>query len=68
MSCSDALSSAELSFELTQAKYENGKANITEFNESKNAVMKAQSDLLQARYEYIFNTKLLDFYRGSEIQ
>ena len=68
VSCSDALSSAELSFELTQAKYENGKANITEFNESKNAVMKAQSDLLQARYEYIFNTKLLDFYRGSEIQ
>ena len=68
VSCSDALSSAELSFELTQAEYENGKANVTEFNESKNALMKAQSDLLQARYEYMFNTKLLDFYRGSEIQ
>lgn len=67
-SCSDALASAEKSFDLTTAKYENGMAVITEFNESKNALMKARSDMLQARYEYMFNAKLLDLYRTGEIK
>ena len=49
------------------ARYENGKASITEFNESKNNVMKAQSDLAQARFEHLFQIKLLDFYAGAEI-
>ena len=66
-SCSDALDSAEKSFELMTARYENGKASITEFNESKNSVMKAQSDLAQARFEHLFQVKLLDFYAGGEI-
>lgn len=66
-SCRDALASAESSFELVSAKYENGKAGITEFNESRNNLMKAQSDLAQARYEHIFQVKLLDFYRGAEL-
>ena len=66
-SCSDALDSAEKSFELMVARYENGKASITEFNESKNSVMKAQSDLVQAKYEHLFQIKLLDFYGGSQI-
>ena len=59
--------SAAESFELVSAKYENGKANITEFNESKNALMKAESDLVQARYEHLFQTRLLDFYRRGEL-
>ena len=66
-SCTDALDSAEKSFELMAARYENGKASITEFNESKNNVMKAQSDLAQARFENLFQIKLLDFYAGAEI-
>ena len=66
-SCAGALDSAEKSFELITARYENGKASITEFNESKNNVMKAQSDLAQARFENLFQIKLLDFYAGAEI-
>ena len=49
------------------AKYENGKAAITEFNEAKNNYLKAESDLTQARYEYMYQTALLDFYRGHEL-
>lgn len=63
----EAVKSSRASFELTEAKYENGKAGITEFNEAKNQYMKAESDLVQARYEYIYQTKLLDFYRGEEL-
>lgn len=62
-----AAASSEDAFTLMQAKYENGKANITEFNEAKNNLMRAQSDLMQARYEYLYQTALVDFYRGREI-
>ena len=55
-------------FNLTQAKYENGKATITEFNESKNNMMKAESDLVQARYQLIYQKALIDFYRGKEFR
>ena len=61
------LDSARESFELVSAKYENGKAGITEFNEAKNTLMKAESDLVQARYEQLFQTRLLYFYKGEEL-
>ena len=61
-----ALSSKD-AFELMQAKYENGKANITEFDEAKNRYLNAESDYVQARYEYLYQTALLDFYRGKEL-
>lgn len=59
---------SKAAFDLTQAKYENGKATITEFNESKNNLMKAESDLVQARYELIYQKALVDFYRGKELK
>ncbi|MBP3203201.1 MAG: TolC family protein [Bacteroidales bacterium] len=50
--------------ELATAKYENGKATLTEFNEARNRLVKAQSDAVQATYEYLFQRALLRFYRG----
>ena len=61
-------SSAQESFELVQAKYEGGKASITEFNESKNRLVTAQADVIKYRYEYLFNTALLEFYRNSTFE
>lgn len=60
--------SAQESFELVQAKYEGGKASITEFNESKNRLVTAQADVIKYRYEYLFNTALLEFYRNSTFE
>lgn len=60
----DALDSARESFELMKGKYENGKANITEFNEARDAFLKSESDLARSRYEYLYSASLLDFYRG----
>ena len=62
-----AANSSKDAFILTQAKYENGKATITEFNEAKNTYLNAESDLVQARYEYLYQTALLDFYRGKDL-
>ncbi|MBO6247416.1 MAG: TolC family protein, partial [Bacteroidales bacterium] len=67
-SSGDALASATESFELVKAKYENGKANITEFNESRDSWLKAESDLVRSRYEYLYCAKLLDFYRGRPLE
>ena len=60
--------SAQESFQLVQAKYEGGKASITEFNESKNRLVTAQADVIKYRYEYLFNTALLEFYRNSTFE
>lgn len=56
------------SFELTSKKYESGTANAVEYNEAKQNLLKAQSEELQAKYEYLFRTKILDFYKGEEIR
>jgi len=63
-SSQQAVESNADAFALMQAKYENGKANITEFNEQKNNLLKSESDMVQAKYEYLYNSALIDFYRG----
>lgn len=66
-SSAEALQSSKDAFQLMQAKYENGKATMTEFNESKNNYLKSESDLVQARYENLYQHALLEFYRGKEL-
>ncbi len=63
----EAVKSTQTAFNLMQAKYENGKATITEFNESKNTYLKSESDLVQARYENLYQHALLEFYRGKDL-
>jgi outer membrane protein len=62
-----AAQSSQDAFTLVQAKYENGKATITEFNEAKNNYLKAESNLVQARYELLYQHALLNFYLGKEL-
>ena len=62
-----AVATASDAFQLQQAKYENGKATITEFNEAKNNYLKSESDLVQARYENIYQQALIAFYRGKDL-
>ncbi len=64
----EAAAAAEDAFELTKAKYENGKATITEFNESLTRMVKAQSDSVQATYECLYQTSLVEFYRGRPLK
>jgi outer membrane protein len=66
-STSAAIASEE-AFRLVKEKYENGKANSVEYNEASQNLLQAQSNELQAKYEYLFRTKILDFYKGIEIE
>ena len=63
-SSNTATDASEASFRLMSEKYANGKANATEYNEARTNWMKAVSDMLQAKYDYLFRTKILDFYKG----
>ena len=66
-SSAEAVRSSNDAFLLMQAKYENGKATITEFNEAKNTYLRAESDLVQARYENLYQQALIQFYRGRDL-
>jgi outer membrane protein len=62
------LTSSQEAFRYTEQKFEVGMINSVEYNQSKNNLSSAQSDLLQAKYEFIFKTKILDFYNGRPIE
>ena len=50
-----------------EQKFNDGMINIYDYNESKNKFMKAQSDLLKSKYDYLFKIKILDFYMGNPL-
>ena len=56
------------SFKYTEQKFNVGMVNTNDYNDSKNKLIKAQSDLLQSKYEYVFKTKVLDFYQGKPLK
>lgn len=48
-------------------KFTVGAATALDYNTAKNNLINAESMLIQAKYEYVFRVKLLDFYRGIAI-
>jgi outer membrane protein len=59
--------SMEESFRYVQQKLDVGMLNGTDFTVAKTNLFRAQSDNLQAKYQYVFQLKILDFYRGIPI-
>jgi outer membrane protein len=68
ISSEKAVKSTEEAFRYTEEKFNVGMVNSVEYNQSKNYLTVAQSELLQARYDYIFRAKILDFYNGVPIE
>jgi outer membrane protein len=64
----EAVRSMEEAFNHTQQKYNVGMVSSVDYNLAKNNLTKAQSDLLQAKYQFIFYTKILDFWAGKPIK
>jgi outer membrane protein len=62
-----ALTSMEESFKYTEKKFEVGLVNTVDYNMSKNQLIATQSDLLKAKYDFIFKTNILNFYKGEPI-
>ena len=66
-SATEAVNSYKESFHYTEQKYTVGMVNSVEYNIAKNNYIKAESELLRAKYQYIFSVKILDFYRGTPL-
>ena len=56
------------SYEADALKFELGKINITELNVTKVAYNNAQAELIQSKYELLFNNALINFYLGDEFK
>lgn len=51
-------------FKYTEEKFNVGMVNSVDYSLAKIKLTQAQSQFLQAKYDYIFKTKILDFYMG----
>lgn len=63
-----AVESMQESFRYIEEKFNVGRVNTVEYNDAKTNLAVAESNLLQAKYEFIFRSKILDFYNGIPIE
>lgn len=61
------VSALQEAFNYTGQKFDVGMVTSVEYNDAKNKLVKAKSDLLQAKYDYVFKTKVLNFYQGKSL-
>lgn len=59
-----ALVSARVAFAYEQQKAAAGRSTIFDFNDARTRMERADAESAQAKYEFVFRQKILDFYRG----
>ena len=62
-----AFQAAEESYKYAEQRYEIGKLSVFEFNEAQTKLLTSKSEQIQAKYDFVFRAKILDFYRGVKI-
>jgi outer membrane protein len=62
-----SLDAARENFEFVKRSFDLGAAAGIDYTNAKNRLGKTESDLLRAKYDYVFKLKILDFYRGEPI-
>lgn len=66
-SSSKSVDAYKESFKYAEQKFDVGMLNSTEYDDAKNKLAEAESNMLQSKYEYVFRLKVLDFYMGKPI-
>lgn len=62
-----AFGSSKEAFRYIEEKFNLGIITPLEYNDAKNKMTNAESSFIQAKYEYIFRVKILDFYSGEAL-
>ncbi len=62
----NSLEASRIAYDYAKAGYDMGKKTLLELNESKLRFHKAESDLLQARYEYLYRCKIIEYYKAEK--
>lgn len=66
-STAKALKAAEEAYKYAEDRYDVGKSNVFELSDAQTKLLTSRSEQVQAKYDYLFRTKILDFYKGLEI-
>ncbi|MBN9285157.1 MULTISPECIES: TolC family protein [unclassified Flavobacterium] len=61
------LEARQESFNYAKERYEVGLMNVFDFTQAQTLFVNAQSEVLRTKYDYIFRTKILEFYFGMPI-
>jgi outer membrane protein len=62
-----SMESLKESFKYAEEKFNVGMLSATDYNLTKNKYYNAMSNVTAAKYDYIFKTKILDFYLGRSL-
>lgn len=58
------LQAADLALQASQTRYDVGAGTLVELSQSRTARLRAQSDLVSARYGLVFQSRVMDYYLG----
>jgi outer membrane protein len=62
-----ALEALQESFRYAEQRFNVGVMHALDYNNAKNRLVNAQSELLQAKYDFLFKLKVLDFFQGKPL-
>jgi len=62
-----SLAAQNESFKNAQESYNSGVMNSFEFEQVRNRLVNAEANLINAKYNFVFTTKVLDFYLGKSL-
>lgn len=62
-----SVEASEQSFNFAQQKYNVGAISTFDYNSAKTRLQTSQSNLAQAKYDYVFKLKVLDYYQGKPL-
>jgi outer membrane protein len=54
-------------FRMTKQRFDNGAVNYVDYQIAENNLFQARSDLVRAKYDFIFKKKVLDFFQGKPL-
>ena len=58
----------ERSFKAAESRYNAGASNFVDYNLAKTNLDRAKSNLIVAKYDYVFRIKILDFYQNKPLE
>ncbi len=65
--CMKSVVSNKQTFTISKNKYDLGIIDTFSFLETKSRLNKAESELVRAKYDYVFKSKILDYYMGKNL-
>jgi len=63
----ESVRAGQESFEYAQVRFENGAINFFDFENARNRLFSSKAQLAQARYDWIFRVKTLEFYLSGSL-